>query len=144
MLKNGNEFHFAIGGSLLHKNIINFNNVIDLGNNTYLGSYESEIEFTKYTKKKNYHAFGINYQLQTRFNKLKEASYYKLLGKWKEINAGWQNGVSTLYEKLSAWTFLYTYAQPNYKIMLFIKEDILVNNAPDVQTGISVKIPILN
>lgn len=141
-LKSKNEFHFALGGSLLRKNLINFNEVVDMGNNPFLGSLESEIEFTKFTRKKNYHSFGIHYQIQTRYNKLEEASYYHLKGKWQEIKAGWQHGFTTLYEGLSAWTLLYTYGRPNYKITLYLKEDLLVNNAPDAQTGISIQIPI--
>jgi len=143
-LKNKNEFTFALGGSVLRKNLINFNEVVDMGNNKFLGSLGSEIEFTKFTLKKNYHSFGIHYQIQTRYNKLEEASYYQLKGKWKEIKAGWQHGFTTLYEGLSAWTMLYTYGRPNYKITLYLMEDLLVNNAPDVQTGISIQIPISN
>ncbi len=32
--------------------------------------------------------------------------------------------------------------EPNYKLSTYLKEDFLVNNAPDIQTGISIKIPI--
>ena len=67
-----------------------------------------------------------------------------MLGKWQEINAGWHNGISTMYKNLTAWTFIYTYGNPKYKLSLYLKEDLLVHNAPDVQTGISVKIPISN
>ena len=141
-LKSKNELTFALGGSVLRKNLVNFNDVVDMGNNLFLGSMESEIEFTKFTRKKNYHSFGIHYQIQTRYNKLEEANYYHLKGKWKEIKAGWQHGFTTLYEGLSAWTLLYTYGRPNYKITIYLKEDLLVNNAPDAQTGISIQIPI--
>lgn len=145
ILKNGNEFHFGIGGSLLRKNAINLKKeLIDLGNNKFLASVETEIEFTKYTRKKNYHSFGLHYQLQTRYNQLKEASYLHLKGKWKEIQSGWHHGFNTLYESLTAWSFVYTYGTPNYKLSLYLKEDFKVNNAPDAQTGISVQIPILN
>jgi len=143
VLKNNNEFNFAFGGSFLRKNLINFKDVIDLGNNSFLASVESEIEFTKFTEKKNYHSFGIHYQLQTRYNQFKEDSYYHLKGKWQEVHSGWHHGFTTLYQALSAWTFLYTYARPNYKLTLYLKEDFKVNNAPDAQTGISIQIPIL-
>ena len=141
-LKNKNEFNIAFGGSFLKKNLINFKDVVDLGNNPYLGSLQGEIEFTKFTQKKNYHSFGVHYQFQTRFNRFSEADYYHLKGKWQEIKAGWQHGFTTLYEGLSTWSFLYSYGRPNYKITMYLQEDLLVNNAPDVQTGISIKIPI--
>lgn len=142
-LKNAYELNIGVGINILRKNIIDFKEVIDLGNNPFLATVENNIEITKYTKKRNYHAFGINYQIQSRYNKRKEASYYKLLGKWQEINGGWQHGVTTLYKTLSNWSFIYTYARPNYKLSLYFKEDFLVNNAPDVQTGINLTIPII-
>ncbi|WP_396601965.1 hypothetical protein [Algibacter sp. R77976] len=141
-LKNNYELNFALGTNLLRKNIINFKEVIDLGNNPYLATFEGQAEITKYTKKGNYNAFGINYHIQSRYNKKEEANYYKLLGKWREINGGWHNGVYTLYKHLSSWNFIYTYGTPKYKLTFFIKEDLEVNNAPDFQTGISLKIPI--
>ncbi|PQV47248.1 hypothetical protein CLV33_10730 [Jejuia pallidilutea] len=143
-LKNKNEFNFGVGASVLYKNFINLkNNNIDLGNNSLLASLEGHIEFTKYTKKGNYNAFGINYHIQSRFNKKAEEGYYKLLGKWREINGGWQNGVATLYKALSNWSIVYTYSKRNYKLSLFLNQDLLVNNAPDFQTGIAFNIPIL-
>ncbi|WP_156772441.1 hypothetical protein [Urechidicola croceus] len=141
-LQSNNEFNIGLGISILKKNLIDFKDNIDLGNNSLLGTFEGEFEFTKYTKLKNYHSFGINYQIQTRYNKNEESDYYKLVGLWSEINAGWHNGFSTLYSSLSNWTFLYTYGKPKYKLTLYLKEDFFVNNAPDVQTGISLKIPI--
>jgi hypothetical protein len=144
ILKNKNEFNFGVGASVLYKNFINLkNNNIDLGNNSLLATLEGHIEFTKYTKKGNYNAFGINYHIQSRFNKKAEESYYKLLGKWREINGGWQNGVATLYKALSNWSIVYTYSKRNYKLSLFLNQDLLVNNAPDFQTGIALNIPIL-
>jgi hypothetical protein len=141
-LKNNYKLNIGVGMSFLKKNLIDFDDVIDLGNNPFLTTVESDIEITKFTKKGNYNSFNIAYQIQSRYNKKEEANYYKLLGKWQEINAGWQHGVSTLYKTLSNWTFIYTYGHPKYKISLYLKEDLLVNNAPDIQTGISLSIPI--
>lgn len=142
ILKNKNEFYIGIGSSVLRKNIINFKDVIDLGNNPYLASLNSNIEFTKYTKKKNYHSFGVNYHIQSRYNRLEETDYYVFKGKWQEINGGWQHGFQTLYTALSDWTFIYTYGRPQYKVAIYFKEDFKVNNAPDFQTGISLQIPL--
>lgn len=142
-LKNRNEFNFGIGFGLLRKNLINFkNDPIDLGNNPFLATIESDIEFTKYTRKHNYHAFSVNYHIQSRYNKREEADYYKLLGKWQEINGGWHHGVATLYKALSDWTFIYTYGRPKLRLSIYFKEDFLVNNAPDFQTGIGFQIPL--
>ena len=144
LLKNNYEFNAAIGINLLRKNLIDFKNVIDLGNNKYLATLESNLEITKHTKKGRFNAFGVNYQIQSRYNKKEESGYYKLIGKWKEINGGWQHGVTTLYRALSNWSFIYTYGRPNMQLSLYLKEDFSVNNAPDIQTGLCLKMPILN
>ncbi|WP_406682878.1 hypothetical protein N1F78_09255 [Seonamhaeicola sp. MEBiC1930] len=141
--KNQNQLNLAIGANILRKNLIKLSNdAIDLGNNTYLGTLEGNIEFTTFTKKNNYNSFGINYQIQTRYNKKAESNYYSLRGKWQEINGGWHNGVATLYNTFSFTSFIYTYGRPKYKISLFLKQDFDVNNAPDFQTGIQLKVPI--
>ncbi len=141
-LKKNYEMNIGLGVNILRKNLINFREVIDLGNNPYLATAESSIEITKYTKKKNYNAFNISYQLQSRYNKKKEAGYYSLLGNWEDIKGGWQHGVTTLYKTLSNWSFIYTYGRPDYKFSIYFKEDFLVNNAPDFQTGVNLKVPI--
>jgi len=140
--KNGNELRYGLGVGLLKKNLINFNTVIDLGNNPFLANLEPQVEYTKYTRKKNFHSFGVHYQLQTRYFRKKEASYYRLLGKWKEIHAGWHNGITSLYKNLTAWSFVYTYGTKNYQWSFYLQEDLLVHNAPDVQTGVSLRIPL--
>ena len=103
---------------------------MDLGNNPYLASLEGEIEFTKYTKKKHYNAFGINYQIQSRYNKLKEADYYRMIGKWKEIHGGWQHGISTLIQSTFHWTFLYTYGHQNLKYHYILKKTFVLTMLP--------------
>ena len=141
--KNKNELDIAAGANLLRKNIIDFDEVIDLGNNKFLATLEADVEFTKYTQKGNYHAFGLNYQIQSRYNKQVETDYYKLLGDWQAINAGWHNGVTRLYVPLSNWSIIYTYGRDNYRLALYVKQDFSVNNSPDIQTGINLSVPIL-
>ncbi|WP_242158704.1 hypothetical protein [Aestuariivivens sediminis] len=141
-LNTNKVLHVGAGAGLLRKNMINFKEVVDLGTNRFLATIDANIEFTKYTLKNHFHAFSANYHIQSRYNKLEEADYYKLLGKWKEINGGWQHGVEKLYKALSDWTFIYTYGSSNFKLSLYFKEDFLVNNAPDFQTGIGLQIPI--
>jgi hypothetical protein len=143
-LKSKNEIRSSFGSAILRKNAINFKEVIDLGNNTFLGSLEAMFEYTKYTRKKNYHSISVNYQIQTSLFKREEATYYQLIGKWQEIHSGWQNGFEKLYEYQSAWSWLYTYGRKEYSFSLYIKEDLYLNNSPDIQTGISLKIPLSN
>ncbi|WP_299117516.1 hypothetical protein [uncultured Winogradskyella sp.] len=140
--ENKNELDIAAGTSLLRKNIIDFDEVIDLGNNPFIASLEGNVEFTKYTRKGNYNALGLNYQIQSRYNKKQETDYYRLLGNYSAINAGWHNGVTRLYVPLSNWSLIYTYGRKDFKLSMYLKQDFSVNNAPDIQTGINVSVPI--
>jgi hypothetical protein len=142
-LKRNSEIRTAFGTSVLRKNTINFkDDLVSIGNNPFLGSLETMFEFTKYTRQRNYHSVSVNYQIQTAFNKRDEATYNQLVGKWEEIHSGWQNGFEKLYDYQSAWSWLYTYGRKNYSFTFYIKQDLLLNNSPDIQSGISVKIPI--
>jgi len=144
-LKNTNEIRFAFGSAILRKNAIDFDsNSVILGNNKFLGSLEAMFEFTKYTRKGNYHSVSVNYQMQTPFSNDDEANYYQLVGKWQEIHSGWQNGFEKLYDYQSAWSWMYTYGRENYNFSVYVKEDLALNNSPDLQIGFSVKIPFLN
>ncbi len=64
-LKNNYQLNVGVGMNVLRKNLINFKEVIDLGNNPYLATIESDIELTKFTKKGNYNALTVNYQIQS-------------------------------------------------------------------------------
>lgn len=142
-LKNKNELRWGIGFSGMRKRAIEYGSPVDFGNNLWMGSGETNLEFTKYTQKGNAHSFSINYQFQTRYNQRKETDYYQLRSiDWQGINAGWHNGFSTLYETLTIYTFFYSYQRKNFGISLYLKEDLKVNNAPDLQTGVSIKIPL--
>ncbi|QOD60233.1 hypothetical protein H9I45_12905 [Polaribacter haliotis] len=143
-LKNTNEIRTSFGSAILRRNIVDFKENVQLGNNNYLLSFEGMLEYTKYTRKGNYHSISANYQIQSSFSRRDEANYYQLVGKWQEIHSGWQNGFEKLYDYQSAWSWIYTYGRENYSFSIYLKEDLSLNNSPDIQTGISLKIPISN
>lgn len=143
-LKNQNEFRLGLGMAVLRKGWINFQDNVDFGNNLYLGSGELNVEFTKYTQKGNYHTFAFNYQLQTRYNKLEETNYYVLDGgtTWQDIHQGWHNGFTTLYETLTVYSLIYGYQRKGFGLSLYVQQDFKLNNAPDLQTGIQLRVPL--
>jgi len=132
----------GLGYSVLYKNAIDGNDNLDLGNNRFLGSGEVMLQWTHRTKKDNQNILGINYQNQTSYFKKEEANYFHLKGDYSAINQGWHYGYTTLIENLSSWSFLYTHARPSISYTVYIKQDFSVNNAPDLETGISLQIPL--
>ncbi len=146
ILKSNTELRAGIGFTGLRKGITNFQDNVDFGNNMFLGSGEFNIEFTKYTQKGNYHSFAFNYQFQSRYNKQEEIDYYFLDGgtTWQDIHQGWHNGITTLYETLTVYSIIYGYQRKNFGFSLYVQQDFKLNNAPDLQTGIQLRIPIGN
>jgi hypothetical protein len=141
-LKNGTLWQAAIGGSLLRRNLIDFDQNVDLGSNDFLGSGEIMIEWTDFTDQGNYNSIGLNYQEQTRYRSKTEEDYFQLNGDWSRINAGWHNAYTTLLRSLSSWTLHYTHGRKRIHYYGYIKEDLKVNNAPDLESGIGVRFRI--
>ncbi|WP_340073774.1 hypothetical protein [Leptobacterium sp. I13] len=135
-----NEIRLGIGLSALRKNFINFRDPVDFGNNKYIASGEAVLEYTMYTDKKNYNTISLFYQLQTPYNTRKEKDFFHLKGFWQEINAGWHNGYTKTLENITTWSLMYTYGTKKIAFSVYIKQDTKVNNAPDIETGISLKI----
>lgn len=127
----------AIGLSILRINAIDFDQNIDLGNKNFLGTGELMVEWTDITSKGNFNSLSLHYQEQTSYRK-KEEDYFHLKGNFR-INAGWHNGYTTLLENLSSWTLLYTHGRRQIKYIAYVKEDLKVNNAPDLESGLGVR-----
>ncbi|KQC33149.1 hypothetical protein AAU57_07355 [Nonlabens sp. YIK11] len=138
-MKNGNFWKLGLGGSVLRRNLLEFDQNVDLGNNAFLGSSEIMVEWTDITDRGNYNSIGLNYQEQTRYRKKAEEDYFYLEGDWSSINAGWHNAYTTLLESLSSWTFHYTHGRERIQYFVYLKEDLKVNNAPDLESGIGVR-----
>lgn len=143
-LRNRNEFRLGLGISGLRKGLANFQDNVDFGNNPYMGSGELNLEFTKYTAQGNYHSFAFNYQLQSRYNKVAETDYFVLDGgtTWLDIHQGWHNGFTTLYETLTVYSIVYAYQRPHFGLSVYVQQDFKLNNAPDLQTGIQLRVPL--
>ncbi|MFT6799260.1 MAG: hypothetical protein ACJAWA_001389 [Nonlabens sp.] len=141
-LNNKSDLWLGLGYSVLCKNAIDGRDNLDLGNNRFLGSGEVMAQWTHQTSKGNQNIIGVNYQNQTSYFKKEEADYFHLKGDYAAINQGWHYGYTTLIENLSSWSLLYTHARPKISYTIYVKEDLNINNAPDVETGISVQIPL--
>ncbi len=141
-LTTKSDLWFGLGYSVLYKNVIDGRDNLDLGNNRFLGSGEVMAQWTHQTCKGNQNIIGVNYQNQTSYFKKEEADYFHLKGDYAAINQGWHYGYTTLIENLSSWSLLYTHARPKISYTIYVKEDLNVNNAPDMETGISVQIPL--
>jgi len=136
--KNKQSLSAGLGISTLRRNLIDFKENVSLGNNNYLGAAEVAVAWTLPTKQGNYNSLAILYQHQTSYRKKEEQDYFHLKGNWQDINAGWHHAFTTLVEDLSSWSLMYTHGRKKIQYHVYFKEDLSVNNAPDVESGIGV------
>ncbi len=126
------------GGSVLYREILTRDANVSLGNNPFMGSTEVMLEWTNMTTQGNYNSLAIHYQQQTPYRNKRESDYFHLKGNF-EINAGWHNAYTTLLEDLSSWSLHYTHGRRYIQYFVYFKEDLKVNNAPDIESGIGVR-----
>lgn len=132
-----NYFYLAASVGGTKKNIIEFNNDnINLGTNNFIGYLESALEFNTVSKGKTTHSFGIDFYLQTSFNKRKEFDYLIPIRNGV-TEKSWVTGISHLYKNNNYWTFLYSFTR-KITTTFYIQQDLTLNNSPDIQTGLSI------
>ena len=139
-MKNNNHLYIGLGLNLLRQGMIAFSDdQTDLGTSDYFGSFEGHIEYTIGNRKGANHSFGINYNIQSSYNKKSEQDYYvphnpDRLKRWHEASR-------QMYKFPSFWSLMYSFTR-NLEFSVYMQQDLLVNNTPDFQTGIRIKIPI--
>ncbi|MGX1928044.1 hypothetical protein [Flagellimonas sp. 2504JD4-2] len=131
---------FGLGLNVLRKGIISFQpNQADLGTSNFIGSFEGHFEVYKQTNNNGYHSIGLNYRIQTPYNHKKEEAYYVPTS--QERIKRWHDASRQLYKYQSYWSLIYSFTKKTV-FSVYLQQDMLVNNAPDLQTGIRLKIPL--
>ncbi|WP_431126991.1 hypothetical protein [Flagellimonas flava] len=133
------QFLVGMGLNILRKRAVGLNsNQVDLGTSSYFGSFEGHLEYSKQTPKGAYHSFGLNYRIQTPYNNKKEEGHY--VPSSPDRIARWHEAARHLYKFPSYWSLIYSFTKKT-EISVYLQQDMLVNNAPDIQLGANLKIP---
>jgi hypothetical protein len=136
-LVSGKQVHFGISAAALHQKLASFGQGVQLSNNKYLISTEMLLDYILPLKHKSYVSFTTTYFIQSSYNKKSERDYYVLTG--DRISTHWHYSISHLYRALTANYFIITLSKGDFTYSVYAREDLLVDNAPDVQTGIGFK-----
>ncbi|TMU55078.1 hypothetical protein [Flagellimonas algicola] len=137
--KRKGQFLVGMGLNILRKRAVGFNrNQVDLGTSSIFGSFEGHLEYSKQTPKGARHSFGLNYRIQTPYNNKKEEDHY--VPSSPDRIARWHEAARHLYKFPSYWSLIYSFTKKK-EISLYLQQDMLVNNAPDIQLGANLKIP---
>lgn len=136
-IKSG-QFACAIAGSFLHKSLVNWS-AMTLTTNIYLPSLETQVEYRKHLKNNAFWSVGLNFLISAPYNNPNEANTITPRG--DRISSHWHLAYTHLYRNNQNWSLIFAYGK-RWIIMAYINEDFKVNNAPDIQTGIGVNLPL--
>lgn len=133
------QFLVGMGVNILRKRSVGFSgNQVDLGTSSIFGSFEGHLEYCKRTSNQAYHSIGLNYRIQTPYNNKNEESHY--VPSSPDRIARWHEAARHLYKFPSYWSLIYSFTRKT-EISIYLQQDMLVNNAPDIQVGANLKIP---
>lgn len=140
--RNDKEMSFGLGVNLLRKKMVKFSETqVDLGTSNFLGSMEGHVEYAYKGKHAGFHSFGLNYRIQTPYNNKEEEAYY--IPHNPERIKRWHEASRHLYKFPSYWSLIYSFTK-KVAFSIYLQQDFVVNNAPDLQTGIRMGIPVFS
>ena len=141
-VRDKNIFTVGLSAGALRQRVIQFGDRVNISNQEVLYSFEGLLDYKRKLKSNNYISYGINYTFQTPYNKKNDFDHIILTG--ERVKTHWQHAMSHLYENLEGWNFIFTYSVKQFSYFIYAREDIKVDNAPDLQTGFGVKMSFKN
>ncbi|MEM7381570.1 MAG: hypothetical protein AAF361_10300, partial [Bacteroidota bacterium] len=138
--KTNQQFLVGTGLNLLRRSMISFSeDQTDLGTSSFFGSFEGHLEYNRKTRRGGSHSIGVNYRIQTPYNNKEEEDYYVPFN--PDRIKRWHEASRHLYKFPSYWSLIYSFTK-GIEFSVYLQEDLLVNNAPDLQTGIRLRVPL--
>lgn len=130
--------YFQLGLSLGYLNLktasLSSNNIEFASRPGFL-NLESVFTYNVINSKQHTHSFGVDFYIQSAYHSPSEYDYSILFRNELAIRS-WHHGVTHLYRNNNYWTFFYAFTQKN-SFRIYLQQDWLVNNNPDLQTGLS-------
>jgi hypothetical protein len=136
------KFWIGLGSSVLATRLIDRSENIEIINNRFLNNNELSVQWVHTTVKGNENRIMLHYQNQSPYFDRDEQDYFHLKGAWDAINQGWHHGYTTLIENTSFYTLVYSHIRKSWALQAYLKQDLAVNMAPDLETGVSLTVPL--
>ncbi|MGO4905288.1 hypothetical protein [Flavobacterium sp. W20_MBD1_R3] len=136
-VQNKNLLTIGLSAGALRQRFFKYGNQVNFSNQTFLYSFEGLLDYKRKLKNHNFISYGINYSFQTSYEASKDFDHIVLTG--QRIKTHWQQTFSHLYKNLEGWTFICTYSVKQLSYYVSIREDLRLDNAPDIQTAVGVK-----
>ncbi len=140
LMANKDLFQVGLGFNFLRRSLATFSaDQTDLGTSNFIGSMEAHLEYAFKNSTSGVHSIGLNYRIQSPYNSPMEDDYYVPFS--PDRIARWHEAAGHLYKFPSYWSLIYSFTK-SVEFSIYIQQDMLVNNAPDFQTGVQLAIPL--
>jgi hypothetical protein len=137
LMKNTKELCIGVSGGAMRQKLVRHEDAVDFNNRKYLFSSEWLLEYVKHLDERRYISLATTWFIQSSYNKKRDYDFIVLSG--DRITTHWHYAISHLYREITAHSLVLTYAHGNITLWIYIREDLLVDNAPDAQTGMGVR-----
>jgi hypothetical protein len=137
-LGSKSNLDLAISAGVLRQKVLALAKGVQISSNKFLFTSEFLLSYQRQIGKGSQISIGTTYYIQSPYNNKEEYKSIILTG--ERITTHWHYSLSHLYRMLTYNTLFISYSKGCFSLTGYLKEDLLVDNAPDVQTGIGVKV----
>ncbi|MCB0480768.1 MAG: hypothetical protein KDC83_05010 [Flavobacteriales bacterium] len=135
------EFNLSLSLGALRQDFARYNDGYVIASSPWLLSNDLMLSFGMFTKKGGHLLFATTWWRQSPFHA--ESNFDKIVVTGPRVSPHWHTTLTHMYRVISANNFIFTYSKSFYAISIYLREDFKVDNAPDGQTGIEIKVFIL-
>ncbi len=129
----------AFSGGILRQKLIPFGEGVEISTRKFLYSGELLFTYRKKLKNNNCLDFTTTYYVQSAYNTPGEFDYIVLTGYRRRH---WNHPILDLYHPLTGNSFMISFSSTNFSFSVYLREDLKVDNAPDIQVGYAFKVKI--
>jgi len=133
----GRNLQFGLSFGFLKPKLFMLTNGVELINAKYLLSTEGLFNYQKCLSKNRSFSIGLTYFIQSPYNQVDDYESMVLTG--NRFSSHWHYAISHLYRMTLHNTFFLSYAVRKVSLSVYLREDSLVDNAPDVQAGFGIR-----
>ena len=124
---------------MLRQRVLNGTSNVQMGTNPFLFSVETHAQWHRKVNQRSSWFMALNHSFQSPYNKRSDFDRVVLHG--NRYSTHWHMALSHLYRSTENWTLLFGLTK-KYTLMCYMKEDFRVDNAPDLQTGMTLLLPL--
>lgn len=139
-IKENKILQLASGNSISVPSFVRFGEAVNISNTKLKFTADWQVSYQSITANNNRWEIALNYHHLSAYQSKKDLDGIVLVG--ERISSHWHYAISHLYDNTTQWTLVFNYATAKYSFSVYATEDIKVNNAPDIQMGIQLSLPL--